>query len=102
MVLMAGMELPVKAIREQVASAIDVIVHQSRLRDGSRKIVSISEVIGMEGDTVTLQDVFVYQPEGYDVNGRIRGKFAATGIRPHLLDKLKENGAVIRDDWFSK
>jgi len=102
MVLMAGMELPVKAIREQIASAIDLIVHQSRMRDGSRKIVSVSEVMGMEGDTVTLQDIFVYQPEGYDVNGRIHGKFMATGIRPHLLDKLRENGAVVHDDWFSK
>ena len=102
MVLMAGMELPVKAIREQIASAIDLIVHQSRLRDGSRKIVSVSEVMGMEGDTVTLQDIFVYQPEGYDANGRIHGKFTATGIRPHLLDKLKENGVAVHDDWFSK
>lgn len=102
MVLMAGMELPVKAIREQIASAIDLIVHQSRMRDGSRKIVSVSEVMGMEGDTVTLQDIFVYQPEGYDANGRIHGKFMATGIRPHLLDKLKENGAAVHDDWFSK
>ncbi|MFO7161384.1 MAG: ATPase, T2SS/T4P/T4SS family, partial [[Clostridium] cellulosi] len=102
MVLMAGMDLPVKAIREQIASAIDLIVHQARMRDGSRKIVSISEVVGMEGDTVTLQDIFVFRPEGYDSSGRIHGKFEATGIHPHILDKLKNNGVVIRDDWFTR
>lgn len=102
MVLMAGMELPVKAIREQIASAINLIVHQSRLRDGSRKIVSITEVVGMEGDVVTLQDIFVHQQDGYDANGRIHGKFTATGIRPHLLDVLKNHGTIVRDDWFSK
>ena len=100
MVLMSGMELPVKAIRDQISSAIDLIVQQARFRDGSRKIVSISEVVGMEGDTITLQDIFVFRPEGVDNQGKIRGRHAATGIRPKILDKLTDNGILIRDDWF--
>lgn len=100
MVLMGGMELPVKAIREQIASAIDLIVHQARLKDGTRKIVNISEVVGMEGDTVVLQDLFYFKPEGLDVTGKLTGKFIATGIRPAFLEKLTDNGAIIRDDWF--
>lgn len=102
MVMMAGMELPVKAIRQQIASAIDIIVHQSRFRDGSRKIVSISEVTGMEGDVVTIQDIFVYKQEGYDGTGKIRGKFVPTGIRPYVADKLRDNGIIVKDEWFSK
>jgi len=102
MVMMAGMELPAKAIREQIASAVDLIVHQARFRDGSRKIVNISEVIGMEGDIITMQDIFVYQPQGYDDSGRISGKFAATGIHPRVIEKIRNNGAMCKDDWFKK
>ncbi|WP_350343107.1 CpaF family protein [Proteinivorax tanatarense] len=102
MVMMSGMELPVRAIREQIASAIDIIVQQSRFRDGSRKIVAISEVTGMEGDIVTLQDIFVYKQEGYDASGKIRGKFVPTGIRPYVVDSLRENGVMIKDEWFTK
>lgn len=102
MVMMSGMELPVKAIREQIASAIDIIVQQSRFRDGTRKIISISEVTGMEGETVTLQDIFVYKQDGYDASGKIKGKFVPTGIRPYILDTLKENGIMIKDEWFTK
>ena len=100
MVLMSGMELPVKAIRDQVAAAIDLIVQQARFRDGSRKIISITEVVGMEGDMITLQDIFVYKPDGVDSNGKIRGRHVATGIHPKVLTKLKDNGVLIRDDWF--
>ena len=100
MVLMGGMELPVKAIRDQVSAAIDLIVQQARFRDGSRKIVSISEVVGMEGDMITLQDIFVFKPEGVDSNGKIRGRHTATGIHPKVLGKLKDNGILTRDDWF--
>lgn len=102
MVMMSGMDLPVKAIREQIASAIDVVVQQSRFRDGSRKITAISEVTGMEGDIVTLQDIFVYKQEGYDVAGMISGKYEPTGIRPYVVDKLKDNGVIIKDEWFMK
>ncbi|SHE93500.1 pilus assembly protein CpaF [Tissierella praeacuta DSM 18095] len=102
MVMMSGMDLPVRAIREQIASAIDIVVQQSRFRDGSRKITAISEVTGMEGDIVTLQDIFVYKQEGYDVTGMINGKYEPTGIRPYVVDKLKDNGVFVKDEWFMK
>ncbi|HEX7739595.1 MAG TPA: ATPase, T2SS/T4P/T4SS family [Marmoricola sp.] len=91
MVLMAGMELPVKAIREQVASAVDLIVHQTRLKDGSRRITHITEVERMEGDVITLQDVFLFDTKaGYDENGRNLGSLKATGLRPKFMEKLTE------------
>ena len=82
MTLMAGTELPVKAIREQIASALDLIVHQSRLRDGTRKVTHITEVQGMEGEVVVLQDIFVFQQEGIDSEGNIIGHHRPTGLRP--------------------
>jgi pilus assembly protein CpaF len=88
MVLMAGMDLPVRAIREQVSSAVDVIVQQSRLKDGSRKITHITEVQGIEKDTITLQDIFVFVETGTDDKGRVVGHFKSTGIRPKFMDKL--------------
>ncbi|HPB80067.1 MAG TPA: CpaF family protein [Sedimentibacter sp.] len=100
MVLMSGMDLPVRAIREQIHSAIDLVVHQARMKDGSRKVVNITEVVGMEGDTITLQDIFVYKVEGVDSNGRMKGYFTSTGIRPNFLDKLSSSGIIVRDDWF--
>lgn len=81
MVLMAGIEIPVKAIRQQISSAIDLIVHQVRMHDGSRKVVNVTEVIGMEGDVVTLQDLFVYK----------EGKFVSTGIYPNFMNKLRDS-----------
>ncbi|MDQ4054707.1 MAG: CpaF family protein [Actinomycetota bacterium] len=89
MVLMAGMDLPVRAIREQVASAVDVIVHQTRFKDGSRRITHISEVERMEGDVITLQDIFVFDnTAGFDAEGRNLGRLRSTGLRPKFLDKL--------------
>lgn len=102
MVMMSGMELPVKAIREQIASAIDIIVQQTRLRDGTRKIVSITEVTGMEGDIVTLQDIFVFNKKGVDGNGKLLGNFEPTGVRPYVLETLKNNGIPVKEDWFIK
>lgn len=101
MVLMSGMELPVRAIREQIHSALNIIVHQSRLRDGSRKVVNITEVVGMEGDTITLQDIFVYKIEGVDSYGKIRGSYVSTGIRPNFLEKISSSGILVRDEWFT-
>ncbi len=101
MVLMSGMEIPVKAIREQISSALDLIVHQSRIKDGTRKIVSITEVVGMEGDIITLQDLYTYKSEGIDAAGRMKGSFAATGIRPNFAEKITSNGVFLRDDWFT-
>lgn len=100
MVLMAGMDLPVKAIREQIAAALDLIVHQSRLRDGSRKITHITEVVGMEGDVVVLQDIFVFEQTGVDAKGRIIGRHRATGIRPKFLDKLLSGGIMLPAQIF--
>jgi len=100
MVLMAGMDLPVRAIREQIASAVDLIVQQSRMRDGSRKITHVSEVVGMEGDIITLQDIFVYESSGKDSAGRVTGEFRPTGIRPVFAKKLLEAGLNLPADIF--
>lgn len=101
MVMMSGLELPSRAIREQISSAIHIIVQQARMRDGSRKITNISEVVGMESDTIVLQDIFQYQPEGIDAAGRIRGKFVAKGIVPRVADRLDAEGVVYNERWFN-
>jgi pilus assembly protein CpaF len=96
MVLMAGMDLPARAIREQIASAIDLIVQITRLRDGSRRITHVTEVHGMEGQIVTLQDVFLFDySEGLDADGRFKGKQRPTGIRPRFTDRLEQDGILI-------
>ncbi|MGB9600869.1 MAG: CpaF family protein, partial [Myxococcota bacterium] len=92
MVLMAGIDLPVKAIREQVSSAINIILHQSRFSDGSRKVTHISEITGMEGDIITMQDIFLFKQQGYDENGRVLGEFVATGFIPRFYDELRQRG----------
>jgi pilus assembly protein CpaF len=91
MVMMAGMDLPMRAIREQVSSAIDVIVHLERLRDGSRKIVNITEVTGMEGDVITMTDIFVFEQSGIE-NGKVVGRLRPTGLRPKFMDKIEASG----------
>src|SRR5512142_740582 len=88
MVLMAGVDLPVRAIREQVSSAVDLIVHQSRMKDGTRKIVNITEVQGMEGDVIVMQDVFVFEQTGV-VDGKIQGRLKPTGIRPKFVERFE-------------
>lgn len=102
MVLMAGMDLPVRAIREQIASAVDLIVQQSRLKDGTRRITHITEVVGMEGDVVTLQDIFVFREEGRDNMGRIAGRIVPTGIKPKFFEKLQKTGVVLPSDMFTE
>jgi len=99
MVLMAGMELPVRAIREQIASAVNLIVHQARLRDGSRKIVSITEVQGMEGDVIVLQDIFLFEQTGVK-DGKIVGEFKATGVRPKFIEKFEALGIYLPPQIF--
>ena len=94
MVMMAGYELPSAAIREQVASAIDIIVQQSRLGDGSRKIVKIVEVTGREGDVIQMQDIFQFNQTGYDDQGRVQGFYTATGNIPYFIDELRQRGAL--------
>ncbi|MCD8508806.1 MAG: CpaF family protein [Bacillus sp. (in: Bacteria)] len=100
MVLMAGVELPVKAIREQISGALDVIIQQSRLKDGSRKIVKITEVQGMEGDIIVLQDIFTFEQYGRDDNGKIIGKLVPTGVRPKFYERLEASGITIPPNVF--
>ncbi|MGG2025719.1 CpaF family protein [Gottfriedia sp. S16(2024)] len=100
MVLMAGFDLPVRAIREQISSAIDLIVQQSRMKDGTRKITHITEVIGMEGDTIVLQDLYVFRESGRSTDGLIEGKFVSTGIRPKVGEQLELNGFELPASMF--
>jgi pilus assembly protein CpaF len=101
MVLMSGMNLPIKAIRDQVASAIDIIVQQSRLMDGSRKITYITEVQGMEGDVIILQDIYKFEQRGIDNKGKVKGEFVSTGIMPKFVQKLRDKGINIPPDILS-
>ncbi len=101
MVLMAGMDLPARAIREQIASAVGLIVHQARMRDGSRRITHITEVTGMEGDTITAQDLFLFDhSKGTDEDGRLLGHLEPTGIRPMLTKRMEEQGIHAPSEWF--
>lgn len=100
MVLMAGMELPVRAIREQISSAVDLILQQSRMRDGSRRITHLTEVQGMEGEIITMQDIFVFEQTGRDETGKVLGRFKPTGIRPKFLEKLTANGINLPNEIF--
>ena len=99
MVLMAGLELPLKAIREQVASAIDLVIHMERLRDGTRKTVQVAEVQGMEGDSVVMQDIFIFEQIGVQ-NGRVMGMMKPTGIRPRFSEKFLVNNIELPADIF--
>jgi pilus assembly protein CpaF len=99
MVMMSGMELPLKAIREQIASAVDLIVHQNRLKDGTRKIVNITEVQGMEGDVIVMQDIFVFEQTAV-VEGKIQGKLRPTGIRPKFVEKFDVAGIHLPPNVF--
>ena len=100
MVLMSGMELPSRAIREQIASAVDIVIHESRLSDGSRKVVAISEVTGLEGNQIVMQDIFVFRQSGVDANGRILGTFGPTGAIPSWYDQLAGRGIVCDPKMF--
>lgn len=100
MVLMAGMDLPIRAIREQIVSAVDLIIQQSRMKDGSRKITHITEVLGLEGDIPVLQDIFIYKQDGMLREGKVMGQHKATGIRPKFADKLKGTGVNLPESIF--
>jgi len=101
MVLMANLDLPVRAIREQIASAIHLIVHLSRLRDGSRRVTQVTEVVGMEGEMVTLQDIFVFRQEGLDGQGRVVGRLLPTGLRPRCAEKFLQHGLNLPPEIFA-
>ena len=102
MAMMAGMELTIRAIREQIASAIDLIIHQERMKDGSRRITHVTEVAGMEGDVITLQDIFLFDfRAGVDPQGNVLGKLQATGLRPAFLETLLDRGVQISPSLFA-
>ena len=101
MVLMAGVDIPMRAIREQISSAINLIVHQSRLKDGTRRLTHITEIVGMEGDVITLQDLYVFDYRaGIDENGRFRGIIQPTGLRPQFLERLSDHGVHFEPELF--
>jgi len=101
MVMMAGMDLPAKAIREQIASAVNIVVQQSRLADGSRKVTHISEITGMEGDVVQLNDIFRFNQTGFDEKGKVMGNFEATGQVPQFYEHLRKRGITVDMSIFS-
>ena len=100
LVMMSGMELPGKAIREQVASAVDMIVQQSRLADGSRKVTHVTEISGMQGDVVTSQDIFIFKQKGRDKNRKVVGNHTATGFIPKFIEKIEDLGIKIPRGLF--
>ncbi|WP_124219809.1 CpaF family protein [Aquisalibacillus elongatus] len=100
MVLMAGMDLPIKAVREQIAGALDLIIHQSRMKDGTRRVTHITEVLGMEEGTIVLQDIFVFKQTGVSQSGKIQGVFESTGIRPRCADQLEVYGYKLPPSLF--
>ncbi len=100
MIGMAGFNLPPKAMREQISSAITAIIHISRLSDGKRKVTSIQEITGMEGDVITMQDIFTYEQTGIGPDGTVLGHFRATGIRPRFVDRLRVHGIAVSDELF--
>jgi pilus assembly protein CpaF len=100
MVLMAGVELPLKVIRQQVSSAVDLIIQQSRLKDGNRKVTAITEVAGMEGDIIVLTDIFKFEPTGIGEGGKILGELKATGIRPQFSPRLEAAGFKLSGDIY--
>jgi pilus assembly protein CpaF len=99
MVLMA-VDLPVTAIREQIASGINMLVHLSRLQDGSRRITHVTEIVGMQGGVISMHDIFEFQGRGVDSQGQIVGHLQPTGLRPHFLDRLNQFGEHIPLEWF--
>jgi pilus assembly protein CpaF len=99
MTLMAGMDLPSRSIREQISSAIDVVVHQDRMRDGTRKITYITEVSGMEGDVITMTDIFVFEQSGIE-NGKIIGRLRPSGLRPKFMDQIEAAGIHLPPSIF--
>ena len=100
--MMAGMELTVRALREQIAAAIDLIVHVARMQDGVRRVTYVTEIVGMEGDAITMQDLFQFHVTGdLDERGRVRGELAPSGLRPHFLDRLAERNIKVDMSWFA-
>ena len=102
MVSMAGMNFPIVAIRQQMASGLDMVIQLGRLTGGARKVLNIAEISGIEGEAISLQDIFVYRQAGVDDNGKARGQFEACGVRPQMMEKLKSRGAELPDNLFHR
>jgi len=100
-VLMAGMDLPLKVVRQQVSSAVDLIVQQTRLKDGQRKVTAVTEVAGMEGDIIVLTDIFKFTQMGVTVDGKVLGEVNATGIRPNFTPRLEAAGFKLGAEVFA-
>jgi pilus assembly protein CpaF len=100
MIAMGNISLPEKAMRQQIASAIQIVVQQSRMTDGSRKVTAISEITGMEGDIITMQEIFVFEKMGVTQDGKVMGRFRATGVRPKCAERLKAAGIHLPSDMF--
>ena len=100
MITMAGFDLPIKAMRQQIASAVDLIIQANRLQGGPRRVTHITEIVGMEQDTIVMQDIYKYQQTGIDETGRARGHFVATGIRPTFMDRLESAGVRLPSSAF--
>jgi len=98
---MANLNIPERAIRQQVASAIHAVVQIARLSDGTRKVITVSEITGMEGDSITMHDIFSFERTGIDENGRVRGAFRATGQPPHFADRLATAGCRLNASLFT-
>ncbi len=102
MIMMAGMELPIKAMRQQISSAVDMIVQANRLQGGPRKVTSITEVMNMEQDIIVMQDIFRYRQMGIDQNGRAFGQFEATGVRPSFMQRMEASGMKLPTNLFQE
>ena len=100
MVAMANLNIPERAIRQQIASAINLVVHMSRMADGTRKVTSVTEITGMEGEVISMQDLFVFERTGINQQGKVCGRFRATGIRPKISDRLTTAGHALPSDMF--
>jgi pilus assembly protein CpaF len=100
MVAMAGFSLPIKAMRQQISSAIDIVVQAARLTDGTRRLMSVQEITGMEGDIVNMQEIYTFKRTGVNADGKITGYFCATGVRPKFCERLAAFGVALPDDLF--
>jgi pilus assembly protein CpaF len=100
MVAMANVNLPDKAMRQQIASAIQIVVQQARMSDGTRKVTSVSEITGMEGDIITMQEIYRFDKLGLSPEGRVIGRFVATGVRPKVSERLKSSGIILPPEMF--
>jgi len=100
--MMAGMELPIKAMRQQISSAVDLIIQANRLQGGPRKVTHITEVMGMEQDMIIMQDIFRFKQLGIDQNGRAHGQFEATGVRPSFVNRLESSGIKLPSNLFQE